>query len=134
MKNNSSDRTILYLSTIFCITLVLVILILTEQRFDSSDSVFDSSSSSVSLGLSDSITGNVVLTPTLFSKTVGSVTSYCTDSDDISDGTGGKNNLTRGYCWAHGRRKFYEIIVGSDDPNDLKEVKYIILDRKDFIV
>ena len=38
-----------------------------------------------------------------------------------------KNNLTRGYCWAHGRRKFYEIIVGSDDPNDLKEVKYIIM-------
>ena len=36
------------------------------------------------------------------------------------------NHLIRCYCWFHGRRKFYEIIVGSDDPNDLKEVKYII--------
>lgn len=36
-----------------------------------------------------------------------------------------KNNLKRGYCWVHGRRKFHEIIVGSADPNDLKEVKYI---------
>ena len=36
-----------------------------------------------------------------------------------------RNNLKRGYCWVHGRRKFYEIIVGSDDPNDLKGVKYI---------
>lgn len=37
-----------------------------------------------------------------------------------------KNNLTRGFCWVHGRRKFYEIVVGSDDPNDLKEAKYIL--------
>lgn len=36
-----------------------------------------------------------------------------------------RNNLKRGYCWVHGRRKFHEIIAGSDDPNDLKEVKYI---------
>lgn len=35
------------------------------------------------------------------------------------------NNLKRGYCWVHGRRKFHEIIVGSDDPNHLKEVKFI---------
>ena len=36
-----------------------------------------------------------------------------------------KNNLKRGFCWVHARRKFHEIIIGSDDPNDLKEVKYI---------
>lgn len=36
-----------------------------------------------------------------------------------------RNNLKRGYCWVHGRRKFHEIVVGSADPNDLKEVKYI---------
>lgn len=36
-----------------------------------------------------------------------------------------RNNLKRGFCWVHGRRKFHEIIIGSDDPNDLKEVKFI---------
>ena len=33
----------------------------------------------------------------------------------------------RSYCWAHSRRKFYELIKGSSDLNNLKEINLFFL-------
>lgn len=35
------------------------------------------------------------------------------------------NKIKRCYCWVHARRKFHEIIKGSDDPDELASVKEI---------
>jgi len=38
-----------------------------------------------------------------------------------------KHNIKRSYCWAHARRKFHELIKGSSDPNNLKEINLFFL-------